>query len=120
MEKKFFGDFKDLETVFIPEPAMDRQMFYGDNLMVGINAIKPGVTIPMHAHKEEQISYVLSGECDIIIDGPDGRETKHAGPGEAAWFPANVPHEVTAGPEGATVMDIFDSLRQDWLALFEK
>ena len=31
----------------------------------------------------------------------------------------NVPHEATAGPEGAVVIDVFAPVREDWVALDE-
>jgi len=34
--------------------------------------------------------------------------------GDTYTIPSNVPHEATAGPQGATVVDVFAPLRADW------
>ena len=115
MAKTYFGDFNDLKTILIPEPAMDRQIFYGDKIMLGRNIIKAGTTVPMHSHPEEQISYVISGECDVIIEG---EEPVHCKAGAVAWFPANKGHEVIVGDVDTEILDIFNPVREDWLELF--
>lgn len=115
MSKKYFGNFDESKSIFIPDPAMDRQIFYGDKIMLGRNMIKPNTTISMHSHPEEQISYVLSGECDIIIKG---EAPVHAKAGDMAWFPSNVEHEVIVGAEPAEILDIFNPVREDWLEMF--
>jgi quercetin dioxygenase-like cupin family protein len=46
-----------------------------------------------------------------------GDATKELGPGEAWTIPSNVPHEATAGPKGAVVIDVFAPVRRDWEAL---
>lgn len=115
MAKEYFGDFNTLKSIFIENPAMDRQIFYGDKIMLGRNIIKAGTTVPMHAHPEEQISYVISGECDVIIEG---EEQRHCKAGAVAWFPANKPHEVIVGDEDTEILDIFNPVREDWMELF--
>lgn len=112
---KYFGDFSKLKSIAIQQPAMDRQIFYGENIMIGRNIIKANTVVTAHKHPEEQISYVVSGECDIIIEG---QEPRHAKAGELAWFPANVMHEVIVGDEDAEILDIFNPVREDWLELF--
>jgi quercetin dioxygenase-like cupin family protein len=46
-----------------------------------------------------------------------GGETRVVGPGETWTIPSNVPHEATAGPEGAVVIDVFAPVREDWSSL---
>jgi quercetin dioxygenase-like cupin family protein len=43
-----------------------------------------------------------------------GDETRELGPGQTWSIPSNVPHEVTAGPDGAVVIDVFAPVRADW------
>ena len=113
----YFGDFNTLKSIFIPEPAMDRQIFYGDRIMLGRNIIKANTVVTAHSHPEEQISYVISGSCDIVIEG---HEPRHAEAGAVAWFPANVVHEVIVGDEDTEILDIFNPVREDWKELFTK
>ena len=45
-------------------------------------------------------------------------EQRELGPGATWNIPADVPHEVRAGPEGAVVIDVFSPTRQeDWRGL---
>jgi quercetin dioxygenase-like cupin family protein len=39
------------------------------------------------------------------------------GPGDTWRIPGGVPHEVTAGPEGALAVECFTPARDDWAAL---
>ena len=51
---------------------------------------------------------VISGAVTFRI----GDETRELGPGETWTIPSNVPHEATAGPEGAVLIDVFAPIRQ--------
>lgn len=39
------------------------------NATVGNGFIDPGQSLPAHRHPNEQIGYVLSGHCDLIVEG---------------------------------------------------
>ena len=56
---------------------------------------------------------VITGSVTFTI----GDETRELGPGGTWRIPSNVPHNVTTGPEGAVVVDIFAPTRRDWDAL---
>lgn len=55
---------------------------------------------------------VLHGSVQFRV----GEETRELGPGQTWRIPANVPHEVVTGPDGATVIDVFSPVRADWAA----
>jgi unsaturated pyranuronate lyase len=55
---------------------------------------------------------VLSGSLTFRV----ADETRELGPGGTWCIPSNVPHEVTAGAEGAAVLDLFAPPRADWSA----
>jgi quercetin dioxygenase-like cupin family protein len=46
-----------------------------------------------------------------------GDETRDLAPGDTWRILSNVPHEVTAGPEGALAIECFTPVRADWAAL---
>ena len=56
---------------------------------------------------------VIRGGVEFRI----GDETRSLGPGETWTIPSNEPHEVTAGPDGAVVIDMFAPVREDWSSL---
>lgn len=86
---------------------------HGERISFGIVELDPGAVVPEHQHEQEQLGMVLSGEMQFRI----GEERKTLGPGETWTIPSNVPHEVTAGPDGAVVIDVFAPVRSDWAAL---
>ncbi|HUL74461.1 MAG TPA: cupin domain-containing protein [Vicinamibacterales bacterium] len=63
-----------------------------------------------HQHPNEQIGLVLRGTMTFVI----GNETRELRPGDTYLIPGDVPHEATAGPQGAVVIDVFAPIRQDW------
>ena len=56
---------------------------------------------------------LLAGTLRFRIAGDERRLV----PGETWRIPANVPHDVAAGPEGAVALDVFAPVRSDWDAL---
>ena len=116
MEKKYFLNFNDAETIDIPAPPMKRQIFFGDHMLVGKNVILAHTLVPAHSHPEEQISVVVKGECDVItyLEGETLRQ--HCVPGGIAWFPSGVKHELLCtSDEDCEVWDWFSPVREDWI-----
>jgi quercetin dioxygenase-like cupin family protein len=72
----------------------------------------PNATTPPHSHVHEQLLYVSAGELILTVDGRD--ITLRAG--EAIAIPSNVPHGARTTAAGATVLDTFTPLREDFLA----
>jgi len=46
-----------------------------------------------------------------------GEETRELRPGSTWVIPGDVPHEVSAGPEGAFAIELFAPPRADWAGL---
>ena len=75
MEKRWFADFgdtADTPVIEIETPRMDRQLFWGERMLIAKNVLKAGVTVPCHSHPHEQISAVMSGRCEVILFLPEG------------------------------------------------
>jgi len=83
---------------------------HGERITFGIVELEPNSVVPEHAHENEQLGMVLSGSLSFRI----GNESRDLGPGGTWCIPANAPHEVTAGPDGAVVIDVFAPMRDDW------
>jgi quercetin dioxygenase-like cupin family protein len=86
---------------------------HGRQLTLGVVELEPNAAVPEHRHENEQLGMVLTGSVNFRV----GDETRELGPGGTWCIPANVPHEVTAGPDGAVVIDVFAPPRRDWSAL---
>jgi quercetin dioxygenase-like cupin family protein len=85
---------------------------HGERITLGIVELEPGAVVPEHSHENEQLGIVLAGSLTFRV----GDETRELGPGGTWRIPANTPHDVTAGPEGAVVLDVFAPTRDDWAA----
>jgi quercetin dioxygenase-like cupin family protein len=78
--------------------------------------LDPNAVLPEHSHPQEQVGVLLEGSLRFTIGG----ETKELGSGGTWQILPDVPHSVTAGPEGAAVIEIFAPTRDDWRAIEEE
>jgi len=85
----------------------------GKEMTLAIVELDPGAVVAEHQHPNEQLGIVLSGSMTFRI----GEETREIAPGATYTIPAELPHEATAGPDGAVVVDVFAPVRADWQAL---
>jgi len=72
--------------------------------------LEPRLDVPEHSHVNEQIGILTGGSLTFRI----GDEEKLLAPGDGWVIPAHVPHSVTAGAEGATLIELFAPPRDDW------
>lgn len=82
----------------------------GERLTMAVVDLDAGATLPEHHHENEQLGFIISGAMTMRIGGEE-REL-HAG--DAYTIPSHVPHDAVAGPDGATVADVFAPIRKDW------
>ena len=85
----------------------------GERITLAVVELDPGAVAAEHAHENEQLGIVLRGSMSFRV----GDETRELGAGGTWTIPANTPHEATAGPDGAVVIDVFVPPRADWAAL---
>jgi quercetin dioxygenase-like cupin family protein len=107
-----FDDLKALEVIQVWETVAARAI-HGERQSLAVVELDPHAVVPEHRHVNEQLGIVISGSLEFRI----GNETRALGPGETWTIPSNVPHEVTAGPDGAVVIDVFAPVRGDWEGL---
>lgn len=93
--------------------GINARLVNGERLSLGVVELDPGAVVQEHSHEHEQLGMVIRGAMTLRI----GDETRAVGPGETWTIPPNRPHEATAGPEGAIVVDVFAPVREDWVAL---
>jgi quercetin dioxygenase-like cupin family protein len=85
----------------------------GERMTLAVVDLEPNTTVPEHKHDNEQLGFVISGSITMRV----GSEKRELHAGETYSIPSDVPHEATAGSDGATVVDAFAPLRADWAAL---
>jgi len=86
---------------------------HGERVTLGVIELDPGSVVPEHSHENEQLGVVLSGSLVFRV----GDDTRELGPGGTWRIPANTPHEVRTGLDGAVVIDVFAPTREDWKPL---
>jgi quercetin dioxygenase-like cupin family protein len=82
----------------------------GDRITLGVIELDPNSVVPEHQHEHEQLGMCLSGSLEFRV----ADESRLLRAGETWTIPSNVPHEVHVGPDGAVVIDVFASTRDDW------
>ena len=91
-------------------PSISRQYITADRVTVARFELKEGGVVPVHAHENEQVSFVISGALRFTIDGRDIIVRA----GELLQIPSHVPHGVDV-LEDTLVVDVFSPVRQDWI-----
>jgi quercetin dioxygenase-like cupin family protein len=89
------------------------QAVEGDRMTLAVIDLEPGRAVPEHRHDNEQLGVLIRGAMRFRV----GDETRDLAPGDTWRVLSNVPHEVTAGPEGALAVECFAPARTDWAVL---
>ena len=95
-------------------PGVKGQPLFGEGAMINLIEFEPGATVPLHSHPHEQLGLCLRGTQVLIVDG----EEHPIGPMEGYVLPGGVEHSAYCGPEGATVVDVFQPVREDYRARY--
>jgi len=83
---------------------------HGDEATLAAIELEPGTIVPEHSHVNEQTGMLVRGAVRFRI----GDETSDLVPGSTWVIPANVPHDVVAGEDGAFLIELFAPPRADW------
>jgi len=90
--------------------AVRARRVQGERITLAVVELEPNAIVPEHRHANEQVGICLEGSGTFTIDG----ESREIRPGTTWRILANVPHDLTVGPEGAVVIDVFTPVRADW------
>ena len=104
--------FDDIATI-VPQQIWDGVLgraVHGERITMGVIELDPSSVVPEHSHENEQLGVVLRGSLVFTV----GEERRELAPGGTWRIPANTPHTVETGPEGAVVIDVFAPVRADW------
>ena len=91
-------------------PLLQRQMVWGQEIMLARILLRKGCIVPQHSHPNEQLTYILEGALQFWIDGKE--IVVHAG--EILCIPSNMPHRAEA-LEDTVDLDVFCPPRADWI-----
>jgi quercetin dioxygenase-like cupin family protein len=107
-----FDDLREIVPLRIWNGVVGRAVAGKEATLAAIE-LEPGTVVPEHQHVNEQTGILLRGTLTFRI----GDEKKTLAPGATWVIPANVPHDVHAGPDGAFLVELFAPPRADWGAL---
>ena len=82
---------------------------HGSSITFGYVELEAGSSVPMHQHMQEQITYILEGQLDMIIGGNPCSLTT----GMYYIIGSNVPHSAVA-VTSCKVIDTFHPVREDY------
>lgn len=104
-----YSHFNALRPYRIWEGATARAV-HGEQLTMAVIDMDPGAAVLEHRHPNEQLGFVAKGSLTMTIGG----DTRELRPGDTYAIASDVPHAALAGPDGATVVDVFNPPRTDW------
>jgi quercetin dioxygenase-like cupin family protein len=90
-------------------PTVENRIVSGDKLTINFAKLAPNSTFPMHTHEHEQLTIVMEGAVDWVIDG----KVYHVEKGDVYRQPSHSFHGGYVCEEGCTLIDIFSPNRPD-------
>jgi quercetin dioxygenase-like cupin family protein len=109
MKTQTFASIAELQPYLI-RAGMKARLVNGERATLAVIDIVPNGVAEEHHHENEQLGLIVAGVLTLRIAG----EARALRPGDTYAIPSNVPHDAKAGPEGATVVDVFIPVRSDW------
>lgn len=107
--------WSDLPTEKV-RPGVTRAGFRGDNALMVMNWLEPGMEVKPHSHPFEQLVFILQGRVRFTV----GDEVVEVGAGEVLRIPPDVVHcGEPVGDETAVNLDVFAPVRDDYRHLTE-
>jgi quercetin dioxygenase-like cupin family protein len=106
------GELRGVEAA----PGVTLHPLIGERLNINVVVIDPGCEAEVHTHDEEQMGYVVSGQCVFS----DGTNETTLGPGDTYHAAPGVPHGARALDERCVIIDCFSPVRAGLRELLEK
>jgi quercetin dioxygenase-like cupin family protein len=106
-------DVQTLPVIDVWGETVRARRIEGERITLALVELAPDAVVPGHRHPNEQLGMVITGSLTFTV----GDETGQLGPGGMWRIPSDTPHQVSVGPAGAVVIDIFAPIRSDWDSL---
>ena len=103
-------DWASIPVEHIAE-GIERQMIWGERVMVCRLRLAPRTVTAIHSHPHEQITLVEQGPVEFTIDG----RKLVAATGDVLHFPSGCEHGATMLEGEVVLVDIFSPIREDFL-----
>ena len=100
----------------VVRPGVSRSGFRGEDVLMVMNWLDPGMQTNPHSHPFEQCVYIVKGQMRFVI----GDDVIEGGPGSLIRIPPNVEHYgEPIGDEQVLNLDVFNPIRSDYRHLVE-
>lgn len=97
-------------------PGVKRAGFRGDDVLLVMNWLQPGMQTNPHRHPFEQIVYIVQGRMRFVVGG----EVIEAEAGSVIRVPPDVEHYgEPIGDEPVLNLDVYSPFREDYRHLVE-
>ncbi len=97
-------------------PGVKRAGFRGDDVLLVMNWLQPGMQTNPHRHPFEQLVYIVQGKMRFVV----GDEVIEAKAGTVIRIPPDVEHYgEPIGDEPVLNLDVFSPIREDYRHLVE-
>jgi len=103
-----FINTETIETKNLLEGA-EAKLIHTDGMTVSVWKFKKGTCLPSHSHFHEQITKLISGDFEMVIDG----EKKLLTASDIAVIPPNAVHSGEALSD-CELLDVFHPVREDY------
>lgn len=100
------ADRKPASTV----PGISLRTFWGERMLVSVVDLEPNAVLPVHSHPHEQAGMVTRGSMTMTV----ADETCECTVGTVFIVPGGVMHGVVVGPEGASTVEMFAPVREEY------
>lgn len=101
---------EDVLAEKMPTWEKRRILAHGPKMMMVENEFAPGDTAPEHRHPHTQITYVIDGALEFVVEG----EKKVLRNGDSVYIASDEVHSATA-LEQTLIIDMFAPMREDFL-----
>ena len=105
------GRYLDLGTEVEPVEfvkGLEFRPVIGERMLVNFVHYEPNTEAPVHAHEEEQVTFVVRGEFEFDLDG----DVRMLRPGMAVHVPSGVPHGARTLGAPCEEVDVFSPPRR--------
>ncbi len=101
----------DLNKVNAKEilPGFRVKVIHSEHMTLTYWDIKAGSSLPEHSHPHEQVTNIIEGELELIVDG----ESNILIPNSVVVIPSNATHSGKAITD-CKVIDVFYPIREDY------
>ena len=99
----------------VGEGLVRQVLGHDDSILMARVEFAKGAVGEVHAHTHAQVTYVVSGEFEVFING----DKKRLGPGDGFYIQPNVDHGAVCLEPGVLI-DVFSPVREDFLKVNKK